>query len=177
LSTKEKNGKNMAVFYKEYQSPLGGVVAAAEDDALIGLWFSDQKYYPASTESWTLTDEYPVLEQLSNWLEGYFDGENSAFTGKLAPKGSEFRQEVWQILRDIPYGQTMTYGSIAQQLAKKHGQQKMSAQAVGGAVGHNPISLVIPCHRVIGAAGKLTGYAGGLDKKEALLKLEGVLSD
>jgi methylated-DNA-[protein]-cysteine S-methyltransferase len=165
----------MTIHYAKYQAPLGTITAAAEDGALIGLWFDGQKYYPKGSEHWELTPSYPVLTQLSSWLDGYFRGENQAFSGKLSPKGSEFRQEGWEILLQIPYGETTTYGTIAQKLAAKRGKEKMSAQAVGGAVGHNPISLVIPCHRVIGSTGSLTGYAGGIDKKEALLKLEGIM--
>jgi methylated-DNA-[protein]-cysteine S-methyltransferase len=165
----------MTIHYASTPSPLGNLIAAAKNDALIGLWFDGQKYFPADTKVWELTPDYPVLAQLRIWLDGYFRGENPAFPGKLSPQGSGFRQEVWQILLQIPYGQTTTYGTIAKQLAATHGKPQMSAQAVGGAVGHNPISLLIPCHRVVGANGALTGYAGGIDKKKALLELEGFL--
>jgi methylated-DNA-[protein]-cysteine S-methyltransferase len=165
----------MPIHYAHYSSPVGKLTAAARDDALIGLWFDGQKYFPAGTEAWELAPNHPVLTQLRVWLDAYFRGENKAFAGKLAPQGSEFRQEVWQILLRIPYGQTTSYGNIARQLAAAHGKQQMSAQAIGGAVGHNPISLIIPCHRVLGSTGALTGYAGGIDKKRALLELEGVL--
>ncbi|GHU02980.1 methylated-DNA--protein-cysteine methyltransferase [Betaproteobacteria bacterium] len=160
--------------YAHYPSPLGKLTAAAQDDALTGLWFEGQKYFPVGTEAWKLTPDYPVLVQLRVWLDGYFQGENRAFPGKLAPQGSEFRQEIWRLLLQIPYGQTSSYGAIANQLAAAHGKPQ-SARAIGGAVGHNPISLIIPCHRVLGAGGALTGYAGGVDKKKALLKLEGSL--
>jgi methylated-DNA-[protein]-cysteine S-methyltransferase len=160
--------------YAHYHFPIGSLTAAANDDALIGLWFDGQKYFPADTEAWAFSPDYPVLAQLRVWLDGYFRGENRTFPGKLSPKGSEFRQEVWQILLRIPYGQTTNYGAIARQLATEHGKPQ-SARAIGGAVGHNPISLIIPCHRVLGASGALTGYAGGIDKKKALLKLEGFL--
>jgi methylated-DNA-[protein]-cysteine S-methyltransferase len=165
----------MTIYYAGYQAPMGTITAAAEDDALIGLWFDGQKYYPKGKETWVLKPDYPVLVELGEWLDRYFAGSSKDFAGKLAAKGSEFRQEVWQKLLEIPYGKTTTYGTIAKQLAKEHGKEKMSAQAVGGAVGHNPISLIIPCHRVVGSTGSLTGYAGGVDKKEALLKLEGAL--
>jgi methylated-DNA-[protein]-cysteine S-methyltransferase len=164
----------MTIHYAKFQAPLGAITAAAEDDALIGLWFDGQKYYPKGCEHWELAPRYPVLAQLTTWLEAYFRGENRAFPGKLSPQGSEFRQEVWALLLQIPYGETTTYGAIAQKLATKQGKPRVSAQAVGGAVGHNPLSLVIPCHRVVGSTGSLTGYAGGIDKKEALLKLEGI---
>jgi methylated-DNA-[protein]-cysteine S-methyltransferase len=170
-------GTVMTIYYATYKAPMGTITAAAEDNALIGLWFDGQKYYPRGKDEWVLQPQCPVLVQLGDWLDSYFAGENPEFAGKLAPKGSEFRQEVWQILLEIPYGQTTTYGAIAKQIAKKHGKERMSAQAVGGAVGHNPISLVIPCHRVLGADGSLTGYAGGVEKKRALLKLEGALPD
>ena len=165
----------MTIHHAHYPSPIGKLSAAAQEDALIGLWFDGQKYFPNGTETWKLAPDYPVLAQLRVWLDEYFRGENKAFPGKLAPQGSAFRQEVWQILRQIPYGQTISYGAIAKQLATAHGKRQMSAQAIGGAVGHNPISLIIPCHRVLGANGALTGYAGGIDKKAALLKLEGIL--
>jgi methylated-DNA-[protein]-cysteine S-methyltransferase len=164
----------MITHYAHYQAPIGNLTAAARDNALIGLWFDGQKYFPADTGGWELTPDYPVLAQLRVWLDGYFGGENRAFPGKLSPQGSEFRREVWQILLQIPYGQTTSYGAIASQLAAAHGKPQ-SARAIGGAVGHNPISLLIPCHRVLGAGGTLTGYAGGIDKKKALLKLEGLV--
>ncbi|GHT96903.1 methylated-DNA--protein-cysteine methyltransferase [Betaproteobacteria bacterium] len=164
--------KIMLIHYASVPSPLGKLTAAAQNDALIGLWFDGQKYFPADTKNWQLAQDHPVLTQLRVWLDGYFQGEKKAFSGKLSPQGSEFRQAVWQILRRIPYGQTTTYGAIARQLAVAQGKPQISAQAVGGAVGHNPISLIIPCHRVQGANGALTGYAGGLDKKQALLELE-----
>ncbi|GHT89153.1 methylated-DNA--protein-cysteine methyltransferase [Betaproteobacteria bacterium] len=164
----------MTIHTIRYPAPMGNITAAAQDDALIGLWFDGQKYFPAGTETWKLTPDYPVLAQLRVWLDAYFQGKNRAFPGKLAPQGSEFRQAVWRLLLQIPYGQTSSYGSLANQFAAAHGKPQ-SARAIGGAVGHNPISLIIPCHRVLGASGTLTGYAGGVDKKEALLRLEGVL--
>jgi methylated-DNA-[protein]-cysteine S-methyltransferase len=165
----------MTIHYIRHQAPIGGITAAARNEAIIGLWFDDQKYFPDDTKTWELTPDHPVLTQLRVWLDGYFRGAKQVFPGKLAPQGSEFRQEVWRILLQIPYGQTTTYGAIARQLATTQGKRKMSAQAVGGAVGHNPVSLLIPCHRVLGATGSLTGYAGGIDKKQALLELEGAL--
>ena len=118
----------------------------------------------------------PVFEQTLDWLQIYFAGHNPAFLPPLSPGGTPFRKEVWDVLLTIPYGQTRTYGEIASVIAARRGLPHMSAQAVGGAVGHNPISLLIPCHRVVGADGSLTGYAGGVDKKAQLLKLEGFLT-
>ena len=154
------------------QTPLGAVQAAADDDALRGLWFTGQKYFPAAAETWHNRPDYPVFAALEAWLKDYFSGKNPAVTMPLSPEGTDFQQAVWKLLLEIPYGKTTTYGTIAANLgAAKDG----AAQAVGGAVGHNPISLIIPCHRVLGADGSLTGYAGGLEKKRALLELEGAL--
>ena len=154
------------------QTPFGAVQAAADDDALRGLWFTGQKYFPAAAETWRSKPDYPVFAALEAWLKDYFSGKNPAVTIPLSPEGTEFQQAVWKLLLEIPYGKTTTYGTIAANLgAAKDG----AAQAVGGAVGHNPISLIIPCHRVLGADGSLTGYAGGLEKKRALLELEGAL--
>jgi methylated-DNA-[protein]-cysteine S-methyltransferase len=141
----------------------------------VGLWFNGQKYFPTATDTWQHKPDHPVLANLCAWLDSYFAGEPQPFTGKLAPAGSAFRQEVWQELLRIPYGATTTYGAIAKELANRRGLGRFSAQAVGGAVGHNPISIVIPCHRVVGSNGSLTGYAGGLEKKQILLALEGAL--
>ncbi len=159
-----------------YASPVGTITLASNEDALAGLWLEGQKYYGASIpEKMTVDDTRPVLSTTKAWLDRYFAGENPPISElPLAPNGSEFRQQVWDILCTIPYGKTMTYGEIAQQLAEKAGKEKMSSQAVGGAVGHNPISIIIPCHRVVGANGSLTGYAGGISKKLLLLELEGV---
>ncbi|MDR0882176.1 MAG: methylated-DNA--[protein]-cysteine S-methyltransferase [Candidatus Adiutrix sp.] len=162
----------MTTFTSHYQSPLGPITAAAQDGALTGLWFDRQKYFPAGIDEWEAAPDYPVLADLGDWLEGYFKGAKPAISLALAPAGSEFRQKVWRILRDIPYGATTTYGAIARQMAAEQGREVVSAQAVGGAVGHNPISILIPCHRVVGSTGHLTGYAGGLNKKQALLDLE-----
>ena len=155
-----------------YNSPLGGITAASDGIALIGLWFDGQKYFAD-----TLSDKYeeknlPVFEQTDRWLDIYFSGIYPGFTPPLLMKTTEFRKSVWEILLTIPFGQTMTYGDIAAKISEQRGIAKMSAQAVGGAVGHNPISLIIPCHRVVGKNGSLTGYAGGTDKKLKLLKLE-----
>jgi methylated-DNA-[protein]-cysteine S-methyltransferase len=158
---------------------MGTITASARDGvgggAVTGLWFDGQKYFPSEVKTWEEAADVPVFVQLRAWLDSYFAKENPPITFALDPQGSAFRQEVWRILRAIPYGATTSYGAIARQIADQQGKRMISAQAVGGAVGHNPISIVIPCHRVLGANGSLTGYAGGLDKKTALLELEGVL--
>lgn len=155
-------------------TPLGAVVAAAAGDELIGLWFVGQKYYPANTSGWIDEPDNPVFKMLRAWLADYFTGIDNPPDFRLEPRGTLFQREVWNILLAIPYGQVTTYGAIAGKIAASRNLLSMSAQAVGGAVGHNPISILIPCHRVIGSNRSLTGYAGGLDKKEALLRLEGV---
>jgi methylated-DNA-[protein]-cysteine S-methyltransferase len=162
----------MGIFTCAYRSPLGGITAAARDGAIVGVWFDGQKYFPASTSGWESAPDYPVLAEVREWLDCYFGGCNPAISFALAPVGSEFRQAIWRILSEIPYGGTTTYGAIAKQIASSRGKARFSAQAVGGAVGHNPISILIPCHRVVGSTGDLTGYAGGMDKKRALLDLE-----
>jgi methylated-DNA-[protein]-cysteine S-methyltransferase len=164
-------------------TPLGAMTAAAENGALTGLWFTGQKYYPAAG-GWTPKPDYPAFAALRNWLAVYFSGrapprwKDRRLPGagpglRLNPQGTAFQNEVWEILLAIPYGELSTYGEIAKQMAAARDLPSMSAQAVGGAVGHNPISILIPCHRVVGSSGKLTGYAGGLEKKSALLRLEG----
>ena len=157
-----------------YSSPLGGITMASDGESLTGLWFDGQKYFGATLTDSREEKHLPVFQQAKKWLDLYFQGKKPAFTPPLSPQGSPFRQGVWEILLQIPYGQTMTYGEIASRIAEKQGLESMSAQAVGGAVGHNPISIIIPCHRVVGSNGSLTGYAGGIDKKIALLTLEGV---
>ncbi len=156
-----------------YKSPLGNILIAADDIGLTGLWFEEQKYFAHGIDlSDSEEKENNILKETTKWLDLYFKGENPPFTPKLHPMGSEFRKQVWGILLTIPYGQTVTYGEIAAKLAVSMGLSHMSAQAVGGAVGHNRISIIIPCHRVVGTNGSLTGYAGGIDKKIALLELE-----
>ena len=161
------------VYTGTYQSALGNILLAADEIGLTGLWFEGQKYFANTLPDETVSQEIPILTEAKSWLDMYFAGEEPKFTPALHLTGSPFRQAVWKILLQIPYGQTVTYGEIAQQLAAEQGISTMSAQAVGGAVGHNKISIIIPCHRVIGADGSLTGYAGGIDKKIALLRLEG----
>ena len=151
-------------------TPLGKIQAAASDKALRGLWFIGQKYFPLNTKDWLNKPGHPIFVSLKAWLKDYFAGKKPKAHIPLSPEGSDFRQAVWKLLLEIPCGKTVTYGAIAARLSSAG--KKKAAQAVGGAVGHNPISLIIPCHRVIGADGSLTGYAGGIDKKQALLDLE-----
>lgn len=146
---------------------------ASDGEALTGLWFQGQKHYPDLT-GWRQED-LPVFARTRAWLDTYFNREVPDFTPPLRPAGTAFQKEVWAILAAIPYGVTRTYADVAQELARRKGLPRMSARAVGSAVGRNPISLIIPCHRVVGKSGRLTGYAGGLDKKCALLELEGAL--
>ena len=157
-----------------YRSPLGGITLAGTEEALTGLWFNGQKYYPAARAPERAEKELPVFRLTKKWLDLYFQGKIPDFTPPLRPVGSAFRLSVWEILKQIPYGAVTTYGAIARQIAARNQIESMSAQAVGGAVAHNPISILIPCHRVVGSGGSLTGYAGGIDKKLYLLKLEKV---
>lgn len=156
-----------------YESPIGGILLAADAIGLTGLWFDGGKYYAAGLSGECEEKSVPVLENAKEWLDIYFSGREPDFLPPLHLKGSSFQTEVWDILRQIPYGKTTTYGEIAGILAKKRGLARMSAQAVGGAVGHNPVSVIVPCHRVVGSDGSLTGYAGGIDKKRKLLEYEG----
>ena len=161
-----------------YKSPIGPLLLVSKEDKLIGLWMYNQKYFCPLKEQPVEDNENTVLKTAVSWLDEYFRGNKPDISLlPLAPEGSDFRKEVWDILCTIPYGEVMTYGQIADIIAKRHGKTKMSAQAVGGAVGHNPISVIIPCHRVVGTNGSLTGYAGGLNKKITLLKHEGVDTD
>lgn len=164
------------LYSANYTSPLGLITLASDGDNLIGLWNEGQKYF-AGTVKGEMAEQpdLSVLVATTKWLDAYFAGKQPAVSGlPLAPQGGEFRQTVWRILCDIPYGQCVTYGEIARRIAVRTGKQSMSSQAVGGAVGHNPISIIIPCHRVVGTSGSLTGYAGGITKKIKLLEHEGV---
>ena len=155
-----------------YKSMLGDILLASDETGLTGLWFEGQKYFANTLPEEHISQETEILAEAKKWLDIYFAGKEPKFTPPLHPNGSAFRQAVWKILLQIPYGQTITYGEIARQLAKMQNVPHMSAQAVGGAVGHNEVSIIIPCHRVVGINGSLTGYAGGMEKKVALLKLE-----
>jgi methylated-DNA-[protein]-cysteine S-methyltransferase len=154
------------------QTPMGEMIALAEQDDLCGLWFVGQKCAPEGSGGWREDPDYPLFSALRGQLAAYFSGQLRAFDLPLAPRGTVFQMAVWALLRGIPAGVTTTYGALARQLAGQREGRIPSAQAVGGAVGHNPIAIIIPCHRVVGANGSLTGYAGGLDRKAALLALE-----
>lgn len=163
-------------YYTTYPSPVGCLTLASDGDHLSGLWIEGQKYFGGSVpENMPGKDDLPVFHAAKDWLDRYFKGEKPEINRlPLHPVGSGFRRGVWDILCEIPYGEVVTYGDIAKKMAARLGKKSMSSQAVGGAVGHNPISIIIPCHRVVGANGSLTGYAGGIDKKIRLLELEGI---
>ena len=158
-------------------SPVGTITLACDGDGknLVGLWTHGQKYHGDTIfKTMTPNDGVPLFDAAKRWLKSYFAGENPAVSAlPLKPAGSEFRQGVWALLREIPYGEVVTYGCIAKRMAERMGRKSMSSRAVGGAIGHNPISIIIPCHRVMGAGGSLTGYAGGIEMKKRLLELEG----
>ena len=157
-----------------YKSPLGDILLASDDAGLTGLWFEDQRYFALHLASDHIEKETDILMQAKKWLDIYFSGQDPDFIPPLHVEGTSFHREVCEIMLSIPYGKTMTYGEIAQTIASRRGIRKMSARAVGGAVGHNEISIIIPCHRVVGANGNLTGYGGGISRKIRLLELEGV---
>ena len=159
-------------FTHHYESKLGGITLASDGNSLTGLWFDGQKYFGANLAEKHEPKELPVFEQTEKWLDIYFSGKAPDFTPPLSMNTTSFRKAVWEILLTIPFGRTMTYKEIGKRIAEQNGLESMSAQAVGGAVGHNPISIIIPCHRVIGSDGSLAGYAGGIDKKRKLLMLE-----
>lgn len=175
LQWRQKEGVKGMLYFLRYDSPLGGMTLVSRGEALEGAWFEGQKYELAGVSGMPAEQRrIPVLADASAWLDSYFSGGRpSPGSLPLAPQGSAFRQEIWQMLCGIPYGETVTYGELAGEYARRHGLTSMSAQAAGGAVGHNPISVIIPCHRVVGANGSLTGYAGGLERKRWLLRLEG----
>ena len=160
------------LYTSHYASPLGGMTLVSDGTALVGLYFDGQKYFAEGLDATRTQKNLPVFEEARRWLDVYFSGRKPDFTPPTAPAGTAFQQSVWKILRTIPYGQTVTYGAIARRIEQNTGR-RISAQAVGGAVGRNPISILIPCHRVVGTNGSLTGYAGGIDKKERLLRWEG----
>ena len=155
-----------------YSSPIGGITMASNGESLTGLWFDGQKYFASTLSQRHMEKQLPVFDRTCEWLDLYFSGKGPDFMPHVFMCVSNFRRDVYEILMTIRFGETTTYKEVADLIAKKHRIISMSAQAVGGAIAHNPISLVIPCHRVIGTNGKLTGYAGGLDKKEWLLDME-----
>ena len=155
-----------------YNSPLGNLTLVSNGIALTGIWFEKQKPLQHILKMPHEVCNLPIFDDTKRWLDIYFEGDVPNFTPLLCPEGTHFRQQVWQELLNIPYGKTTTYGTLSKQIAIQLNKQKMSAQAIGGAVGHNPISIIIPCHRVVGANGTMTGYAGGIWRKEYLLKLE-----
>lgn len=162
-------------YLTHYQSRLGDITLASDGQALTALWFDGQKYDRDIMEKNAVwKSELPIFDETRKWLDIYFQGKNPGFTPPLRVDGSEFYRIVADIMLEIPFGETTTYGAIAAEAAKRLGRERMSAQAVGGAVGRNSISVIIPCHRVVGANGSLTGYAGGIDKKVALLTMEGI---
>jgi len=165
------------MYYKTtYSSPIGTITLACHNDNLVGLWIAGQKYHGGTIpEAMKENSDIPVFDTAIDWLNRYFTGEKPDVAElPLAPIGGEFRQSVWNILCEIPYGKVISYGDIAKKIAAKTGRENMPCRAVGGAVGHNPISIIIPCHRVVGSTGSLTGYAGGIEVKVKLLELEGI---
>ena len=154
-------------FLYRYDSPIGPLTMESDGESLIGLWFDGQKFNDAREDKYL-----PVFSATARWLDFYFGGAQPDFTPPISLRDSEFRREVWNLLLTIPYGETTTYGELVAQIAKARGMAKMSAQAIGGAVGHNPVPIIVPCHRVVGKNGTLTGYGGGLEKKKFLLALE-----
>ncbi len=161
-------------YFCKYSSPLGKIVLASDAEALCGLWFEGQRYFASTLEGGIEREDFPVLKMAREWLDVYFSGKDPHFSLPIKLIGTEFQKEVWRIVSAIPYGSTTTYGEIAHQIAQKHNIERMSSQAVGCAVGRNNIAIIIPCHRVVGANGTLTGYAGGTERKRKLLLLEGV---
>lgn len=161
------------IYTCKYASPLGAITLAGDGDALTGLWFDGQRYFGSTLPADAKEGRSPVFDEARRWLDVYFSGQQPDFIPPLRYGSTPFRRIVCDIMLSIPYGQMMTYGEIARHAAAELGRGSMSAQAVGGAVGHNPISIIIPCHRVTGTNGSLTGYAGGIDRKVRLLELEG----
>mgnify|MGYP001228289340 CR=1 FL=1 len=160
-------------YISHYTSPLGDMTMASDGEALCGLWFDGGRYFGDVIVPPYEEKELSIFDETKHWLDVYFGGSCPDFTPQLAMRNSDFGQAVCSIMLAIPYGETMTYGQIAEMIAEQRGLKRMSAQAIGGAVGRNPVSIIIPCHRVVGTSGSLTGYGGGLDRKVKLLELEG----
>lgn len=167
---REDGGRKETDLFHHYDSPLGGITLAGDGDVLTGLWFDGQKFFPGRPVYGT--EDIPAFAEAERWLDLFFSGRDPGFTPKIRLGGTPFRQAVWETLLTIPYGRTATYGEIADRVAERLCLPRMSARAVGGAVGHNPVSLIVPCHRVIGKGGSLTGYAGGTERKRRLLEME-----
>ena len=168
----DEGGANM-IYTNHYQSPLGDILLAADDRGLTGLWFvENQKHMGLGLSPEAVERSMPVFDDAARWLDIYFSGREPDFRPSLHLTGTAFRNRVGEIMLEIPYGKTATYGDIARRLADERASRQMSCRAVGGAVGRNPISLIVPCHRVVGSDGSLTGYGGGLERKAALLRLE-----
>lgn len=161
-------------YIDKYCSPIGNITMASDGENLIGLWLDGQKYYANILGDEVKEKSLKVFENTKKWLNIYFSGKEPNISIPIKLIGSDFRKEVWNILLEIPYGKVISYGGIAKIISRKRGFRKMSSQAIGGAVGHNPISIIVPCHRVVGAKNNLTGYAGGIAKKIRLLELEGI---
>lgn len=172
MKAKSNEGSQSMQYITHYQSPLGDILLAADETGLTGLWFDGGKYYADHLDPEHEERNTPILEQAKEWLTIYFSGKEPHFLPPIHMIGTPFQLSVWRILQKIPYGKTVTYGDIAKEIAGQRRLSRMSAQAVGGAVGHNKISIIVPCHRVVGTNGSLTGYAGGIDKKARLLALE-----
>lgn len=162
------------LYYKKAASPLGEITLRSDGEALTGLWFADDKHYGEKDIAGAALGDLDVFTQAEEWLAEYFAGREPKVSVPLKLQGSEFQMQVWRLLQDIPYGRLVTYGDIAKKIAKQKGISRMSAQAVGGAVGRNPLCIIVPCHRVVGANGSLTGYGGGMWRKVRLLELEKV---
>lgn len=162
------------LYYKKIISPLGEITLRSDGEALTGLWFAGAKHYGDADILTAVQADLPIFTQAEQWLEEYFAGRQPQMQLPLRLLGTPFQKLVWQLLQKIPYGQVVTYAAIAREIAQQTGLKRMSAQAVGGAVGHNPLCIIVPCHRVVGTSGSLTGYAGGIKRKVALLQLESV---
>ena len=162
-------------YLSHYESPLGAMTMASDGKHLTGLWFDGQKYDRSTiSDDAPLQPHLPIFTQTAQWLDAYFKGTAPGFTPPIRVEGSDFKKMVTSIMLSIPFGATSTYAYIAAEVARRTGRKQMSAQAVGGAVGRNPIVLIVPCHRVVASDGSLRGYAGGVDRKERLLQMEGV---
>lgn len=159
-------------YIQEYNSPLGSITIASDEASVTGIWFENSRFFGETLSGKYINQATAAAEQAVHWLDIYFNNKIPDFTPPLLLKGTDFRMTVWKMLLDIPYGETISYGDIAKAVAKRRGIEKMSAQAVGNAVGHNPISIIVPCHRVVGSKGSLTGYGGGIKRKKALLDIE-----